>query len=86
MSNSFAELGRVDTKSFKFKKMFLAEWIRYTPFFFANAPLRKWYDYFGSCYRVSLDCTKAKIALENETDLWNKNALRSKFLHCFDKV
>lgn len=84
MSKYFSELGDVNTKSWKFKRMFVTEWIRYTPFFFVNAPIKKWYDYFGSSYRVSLDCTKAKIALENEPNIWNRNGLKSKFYHCFD--
>lgn len=84
MNKYFSELGEVDTKTLVFKKMFVLEWIRYTPYFFRNAPVKKWHDYFASCYRVSLDCTKAKLALENEPDIWNKNTLRSKFYHCFD--
>ena len=84
MNRYHPELGEVNKRTFKFIKMFIIEWIRYTPFFFTNAPTNKWYDYFGSCYRVSLDCTRAKIALENEDDIWAKNALRIKFLHAFD--
>lgn len=83
-SISFPELGKVNKKSLKFIKFFLSNWIRYLPFFFKNAPMNKWYDYFGSSYRVSFDCARAKMALENESDIWNKNALRSKFLHAFD--
>lgn len=84
MNKYFLELGQINTKSLKFRKMFIIEWIKYTPFFFTNAPFKKWCDYFISCYRISLDCTKAKIALGNEPDIWNRNSLRSKFLHCFD--
>ena len=42
MSKYFPELGEVNIKSFKFKKMFIIEWIRYTPFFFTNAPIKKY--------------------------------------------
>ena len=84
MSKYFPELGEVNIKSLKFIKMFITEWVRYFPFFWLNCPVKRYWDYFGSSYRVSLDCTKAKLALENETDIWSRNSLRSKFLHCFD--
>ena len=55
MTRYFPELGRVNKKSLKFVKMFVIEWVRYFPFFWLNCPVKRYWDYFGSSYRVSLD-------------------------------
>lgn len=79
-NNKFEELSYVNVKSFDFCCRYIKEYCKYlfTYFFFA-APVYKWHTFLISSHRVSYDVTRAKMAIENEKDCFNKNALRSKF-------
>jgi len=76
----FPELANVNTRTWNFWKKYLSHWLRYPPFFIRNAPMRKWWDFFGSTHRVAWGLAQASCALENEPDVWNEGALRGRFL------
>jgi len=81
---TFKELSCVDKTTWRFWGKYLSHWLHYPPFFFRNAPARKWWDFFGSTHRVAWDCAQAVCAIENEPDSWNKSALRGRFLRWAD--
>lgn len=86
MENRFEELREINTKSWEFRKRYIKHAFRYffTYFFFA-APFNKWYDCFGSTHRVSYDLVRAQMAIENQKDCFNQNALRNRFLKWGEK-
>jgi len=64
----------------RFWRKYLSHWLRYPPYFFRNAPVTMWRDFFKSTHRVALDCTRASCALEDEPDVWSRGALRGQFM------
>ena len=82
---TFPELSSVPTNNWRFISTFVIQWIKYTPSFFILAPVKMWWDYFWSSYRVSYDLTRALIALEDEKDIYCRNALRTKLLKIGEK-
>lgn len=77
---TFPELAQVDKKTWRFWKKYISHWFRYPLFFFRKAPVMRWWDLFGSAHRVAWDCARAESALENEPDIWNRGALRGRFM------
>ncbi len=76
----FPEISAVPTNNWRFYSAFVIQWVKYTPSFFILAPITMWWDYFGSSYRVSYDLARALIALEDEKDIYRKNALKNRLL------
>lgn len=77
--NCFPELS-VNKRTRGFWRKYLSHCLRYPLFFFREAPVKKWWDFFGSTHRVAWDCARAECALENDPDVWNRGALRGRFL------
>jgi len=82
--NTFDELAEVNARTWGFWKRYLAHCLRYTPFFFREAPVYKWWDFLGSTHRVAWDIARADCALEAQPDIWTKGALRGRFLRWAD--
>jgi hypothetical protein len=78
--NHFPELAVVQTRGWNFWRHYFSHALRYPLFFFCNAPVKKWHTLVSSTRRVAWDCARAECALDNEPDIWNRNALRGRFL------
>lgn len=49
------------------------QWVKFTPYFFLNAPVHRWHTYFDSCYRVSTSVAYAKMELAQCEDGRERN-------------
>lgn len=77
-------LDSVDVNNRRFWRRYLYHAIHYMPFFFREAPIIKWHTFLASAHRVSWDCARGDYAIEAEIDIWNKGALRGRFLRWAD--
>jgi hypothetical protein len=68
----------VDLKSWKFRRAYLAECLKYPFHFFRAAPVSHWHKFFRSTHRVACSCAVAACALENSGNMWEENSLRSR--------
>ncbi|HPA20937.1 MAG TPA: hypothetical protein PLU30_24525 [Verrucomicrobiae bacterium] len=80
----FPELREVNPWTWRFIQRYLYHCLHYPPAFFHRAPVTMWWDFFGSTHRVARACAYAEIAIEDQSDIWARGALRGRFLRWAD--
>lgn len=63
---------------------FLRHCVRYTPFFFREAPVSHWHKYFASCWRVATTGIYTEDELSKTTDVWDYGQRRSQLLSAME--
>lgn len=64
----------------RFWHTYLVKAAGYTPYFFCNAPVWLWWDFFGSTHRVATALTLASLEIESQPDIWNRSATARRML------
>jgi hypothetical protein len=71
---------KVDRRTWRYRKAYLAGCLGYLPHFFRAAPKSHWPRVCSSMHRVASACAVSHIAMQDQPDIWNRGALRQKLI------